>query len=73
MQHPGQGPAHMYLRMMQDRPTSWPAPRGMISTRFLCRSSRSVVASRFTMVHQLEEGAGNPPLLIYDVMLNVTL
>ena len=43
--------AHMYLRMMHDRPTSWPAPSGMISTRLRCTSGPSS-ALRFAIAHR---------------------
>lgn len=37
--------AYWYLRMMHERPTSWPAPRGMIVTRLSSDSSSRRAAS----------------------------
>ncbi len=41
----------MYLRMMHERPTSWPAPSGVISTRLRC-TSRPSSALRLAIAHR---------------------
>lgn len=46
----------MYLRIIHDRPTSWPAPSGMISTKLRCISGPPS-ALRLAMLLSLYQGA----------------
>lgn len=67
-----QAAAYIYLTMTQDRPTSCPAPRGMISTRSCCSGSGSLrLSSRDMLFDQMVARASKKDVSLRNHQLSL--